>query len=88
MREKKYALKDLKVGMIVSNKELSRIYDKLIILVDTHHSESDWNEVFGTIAYIGNEVPEHIKEIREKAKGIMPIRNSSIDLMDEVCYDE
>ena len=33
-------------------------------------------------------MPEHIKEIREKAKGIMPIRNSSMDLMDEVCYDE
>ena len=47
---KTYNLGDLKIGMTVSNKELSRIYDKLIILVDTHHSESDWNEVFGTIA--------------------------------------
>ncbi len=83
-----YRLEDLKVGMTVSNKELSKVYDKLIILINTHHSDSDWSEVFGTIAYIGDEVPENAKEIREKAKGIMPIRNKSMDLLDEVCYDE
>lgn len=83
-----YQFQDLKVGMTVSNKELSEIYDKLIILTDTYHSEADWNEVFGKIAYIGNEVPENIKEIRESAKSIMPIKNRSADLLDEVCYDE
>lgn len=83
-----YNLEDLKIGMIVSNKELAEIYDKLIILTDTYHSESDWNEVFGKIAYIGDEVPGYIREIREKAKSIMPIKNRSADLLDEVCYDE
>ena len=35
-----YQFQDLKVGMTVSNKELSEIYDKLIILTDTYHSEA------------------------------------------------
>lgn len=80
-----YKLENLKIGMITSDKQLSCIYDRLVIL-NVIRDEDD--ETFGEIMYIGedDEVPDNIEEIVKKCREVMPIYNNSEDLY--VVYDE
>lgn len=82
---KKLMEEDVKVGMRVSDKQLSNIYDKLIILVNT---KDIGMETFGDVAYIGNDVPDNIIKIRESTGEIMSIFNDLDEARDEVVYDE
>ena len=72
-------LEDIKVGMRVDYKDLSEIYDTLIIL-------TDFNGDVGTIVYIGDEDTEESYNVYMQLKEICTVYNSLDD--EETSWDE
>ena len=81
----KYSLADIKKGMRVYKEQLSEIYDIWIILYKP--KESDMEED-GIIGFIGAETNEESDALYNGNNIITPVYNDSIDLEDDIFYDE
>ena len=82
---KKYSISDLHKGMKVFKEQLSDIYDVWIILY--RPKESDMEED-GIIGFVGKETNEESDALYTDDNIITPIYNDSIDLEDDIFYDE
>lgn len=63
MDDKKYALNELKVGMIVNTTQLHNIYDTYILIANQHLDKNGFNT--GEIVFIGKKQTREMKEIFE-----------------------
>lgn len=77
-------LEDLHVGMIVSYKQLSNIYDTYITLINVKDIDDDW---VGEIAFIGKDRNDKSNIRAGQAKSICAIFHPSVDELDGVSYD-
>lgn len=84
---KKYRLGDLKVGLIVKEEELSDIIGINIILGNVSYID-DSGGIQGEILYIGEELPENIKELRENNGCIMTVFNNPEEMDEDTFYEE
>lgn len=82
---KKYTVSDLKLGMYVSEQELSDIFDMHIVLVDT---SIDNDIIVGKIGFIGKELNEESDALNKLNTTIADIYNSRIDAEDDIIYEE
>lgn len=82
---KKYAVKDLKLGMYVSEQELSDIFDMHIVLTNT---SIDNNNIIGKIGFIGKELNDESDALNKLNTTIADIYNSKIDAEDDIIYEE
>lgn len=82
---RKYSVSDLKVGMYVSEQELSGIWDMHIVLTDTSIRN---NVIFGKIGFIGKELNEESDALNKLNTTIADIYNSKIDTEDDIIYEE
>lgn len=82
---KQYSVNELKVGMYVSEQELSGIFDIHIVLTDTSINN---NTIFGKIGFIGKELNEESDALNELNTGVADIYNSKIDTEDDIIYEE
>ncbi|MDE7476471.1 MAG: hypothetical protein K2M91_00735 [Lachnospiraceae bacterium] len=77
-------LNDLKVGMRVNYKDLSDVFETVIVLADL---DEDYN---GTIYYIGDHSTQELRDVYAKLDAEKnPIFNIyNLYESEEVCYDE
>ena len=81
----KYSLADIKKGMRVYKEQLSEIYDIWIILYKSKDSDMEED---GIIGFIGAETNEESDALYNGNNIITPVYNDSIDLEDDIFYDE
>lgn len=82
----KYKFEDLRIGMEVRKSQLSDIFGKNIILINTNLLAN--NDVEGEVAYLDNgNVEEYEKWFDQSDIPITPIYKNE-DLRDGVEYDE
>ena len=81
----KYSLFDIKKGMKVFKEQLSEIYDTWIILYKPKNSNMKED---GIIGFVGKETSEESDALYTGDNIIIPIYNDSIDLKDDIYYDE
>lgn len=83
MTEKKYALKDLYIGMMAKAEQLSEIYNKyMILLFDDTESKA------GKLVYCEDEQNQEYDSWFMQPKPITPIYNDKEELEDMAVYDE
>ena len=71
MNDRKYKLEDLKIGMKVTDEQLSDIYDTyMLIAYDSMEDEA------GTLVFIGKEMNKVYDEIVSSGKPVCPIYNN------------
>lgn len=80
---KKLKLEDLRVGMYVEIGQLDEIYDTLIIV-----DEKSVDDTGGIIVFIGQKPCKESQEAMDKCTVIAPIYNDSIELNEDVIFDE
>ncbi|SEQ35744.1 hypothetical protein SAMN02910369_01643 [Lachnospiraceae bacterium NE2001] len=81
----KYSLADIKKGMKVYKEQLSEIYDIWIILYKPKESDMEEDDIIG---FIGAETNEESDALYNGNNIITPVYNDSIDLEDDIFYDE
>lgn len=86
MNDKKYKLEDLKLGMVVSAEQLSEIYDTWIIL--TKPKNSNYKHGEGVISFIGKEANSESEKLYNGKNIIIPVFNDSIELNEDMYYEE
>lgn len=83
MMNKKLELKDLYIGMeITDKKQLSDIYDIWIMLIKNKGSD------IYTIGFIGRETNEESDRLFEQDNIICPVYNDSMELEGDIYYEE
>ena len=83
MNNKKYKLEDLKLGMKVTDDQLSDIYDTyMLIAYDSMEDEA------GTLVFIGKEMNKEYDEIVSSGKRVCPIYISREEAEELYSYDE
>lgn len=82
MKNRKYRLEDLKLGMVVFAEQLSEIYDTWIMLVQPKGSNYGLTE--GIVSFIGNEPTTESDKLFGHENVVIPVFNDSLE--DE--YDE
>ncbi len=82
----KYSLSEIKKGMRVHKEQLSNIYDTWIILYRPKKELIDDGEMI--IGYIGKEPNEESALLYNAENIITPIYNDSMDLEEDVFYEE
>lgn len=81
--EKKYALKDIYIGMMAKAEQLSEIYNKYMIsLFDDNESE------IGKLVFCGDVKNQEYDSWFMQSKPITPIYNDKEELEDMAVYDE
>lgn len=81
--EKKYALKDIYIGMMAKAEQLSEIYNKyMILLLDDNESE------IGKLVFCGDVQNQEYDSWFMQSKPITPIYNDKEELEDMAVYDE
>lgn len=81
----KFKVSDISIGMKVYKEQLSNIYDTWIILykaVDSNMKED------GIIGFIGKEPDSTSDSLYLSGNIITPVFNDSIDLEEDIDYDE
>ena len=81
----KYTISDIYKGMKVYKEQLSEIHDTWIILY--RPKTSDMKED-GVIGFIGSETNAESDSLYTKDNVIIPVYNDSIELEDDIFYDE
>lgn len=81
----KYTLSDISKGMKVYKEQLSEIHDTWIILY--RPKDSDMQED-GIIGFIGKETNAESDALYSSENIITPIYNDSIELEEDIFYDE
>lgn len=71
MSNKKYKLEDLKLGMKVTDEQLSDIYDTYMLIV-----YDNMEDEVGTLIFIGKEMNKVYDEIVSSGKPVCPIYNN------------
>lgn len=80
---KKYALSELRVGMQIKDKsQLDNIYDIWVILVKKP------NDTMYTIGFIGKDTNEESDKLYTQENQICPVYNDSIELEEDIFYEE
>lgn len=74
---------DLKLGMKATVSQLSHIVDKYMILVYDKEGDEE-----GTLVFIGNKQNREYDSWFMQEKPITPIHHTSMDLEENVVYDE
>ena len=82
----KYTLSEIKKGMRVRKEQLSNIYDTWIILYRPKDKVMEDGEMI--IGFIGKEPTEESDALYTPNNVITPVYNDSIDLEDDIYYDE
>ena len=83
MRE--LTINEISVGMVVAASWLRKIYDTYITLVDIERRD---NDIFGRIAYIGDQITQEAGDVILDNDRIYAIYNSREEDEGEVTYDE
>ena len=73
----KLSLSDIKVGMQVGFRQLDNIYDTNIVMTDIAY---DGRETYGTIEYIGKDLPSNIIDIGVRAHSMGTVYHGSAEL--------
>lgn len=81
----KYKISDLSKGMKVYKEQLSEILDTWIILYRPKNSDMKED---GIIGYIGNEPNAESDALYSSDNIITPVYNDSIELEEDIFYDE
>ncbi len=81
----KYTISDISKGMKVYKEQLSEIHDIWIILY--RPKDSDMKED-GIIGYIGTETNAESDALYSPENIITPVYNDSIELEEDIFYDE
>lgn len=79
----KLSLSEIKVGMKVDVDQLSEIYD-VLIMVQTEEVAS----TKGIIRFIGKEPCNESQAVYAEGKPVSPIFNDSIELEEDIDFDE
>lgn len=74
---------DIRLGMKATASQLSHIINKYMILVYDKDSDEE-----GTLVFIGNKQTEEYDKWFMQEKPITPIHHTSMDLEENVVYDE
>lgn len=74
MNDEKYTLNELYIGMKVYKHRLSEIKDIYIILTDVVSTKQG---LYGTIAFIGEAIPNDIKKLRDRGTSMTCVYNLS-----------
>lgn len=74
---------DLKLGMRTTVSQLSHIINKYMILVYDNEGDEE-----GTLVFIGNKQNKEYDSWFMQEKPITPIHHTSMDLEENVVYDE
>lgn len=74
MNDEKYTLNELYIGMKVYKHRLSEIKDICIILTDVINTEQG---LYGTIAFIGETIPNDVKKLRDRGTPMTCVYNLS-----------
>lgn len=83
MNTKKYKLEDLKLGMEVSRKELSEIYDIYMLIVYRNMTDTH-----GRLAFIGKDRNKTYHKIVSSGKPVCIVYNSKEEAEELYSYDE
>lgn len=83
MNTKKYKLEDLQLGMEVSRKELSEIYDIYMLIVYRNMTDTH-----GKLAFIGKDRNKTYHEIVSSGKPVCVVYNSKEEAEELYSYDE
>lgn len=83
MNTKKYKLEDLQLGMEVSRKELSEIYDTYMLIVYRNMTDTH-----GKLAFIGKDRNKTYHEIVSSGKPVCVVYNSKEEAEELYSYDE
>ena len=78
-----YNLSDLKLGMKATVSQLSHILNKYMILVYDKEGDEE-----GTLVFIGNKQNKEYDSWFMQEKPITPIYHTSVDLEENIVYDE
>lgn len=81
--EKKYTLDELKLGMKVSRKELSEIYDTYMLIVYRNMTDTH-----GKLTFIGKDRDKTYHEIVSSGKPVCVVFNSKEEAEELYSYDE
>ena len=84
----KLSINDIKVGMNVSDFELSDIMDMHIILVDAVTQDDEYGDTIGKIAFIGKELDDTVSELFKPGSKTCHIYKSSEYANGDVTYAE
>ena len=80
---RKLNLEDLKIGMQVEIEQLSDIYDTLIMV-----QMEEMTSKSGTIRFIGKGPCAESQSIYNEGKPVAPIFHDSIELEEDIVFDE
>ncbi len=83
--KKKYTLSEISKGMRVFKEQLSEIYDTWIILYRPKNVQMSED---GIIGYIGKETNAESDKLYTSENIITPVYNDSIELEEDIYYDE
>lgn len=78
-----YNASDLKLGMKATVSQLSHILNKYMILVYDKEGDEE-----GTLVFIGNKQNKEYDSWFMQEKPITPIHHTSVDLEENIVYDE
>lgn len=74
MNDEKYTLNELYIGMKVYKHQLSEIKDIYIILTDVVSTKQ---VLYGTITFIGENIPNDVKKLRDRGTPMTCVYNTS-----------